>query len=235
MLPDETFSHLLKSELFSGSSLQYPSPSTYHPTASPSSLLTSSQPNPRLPESPSRSVSRPLPSDSPSGSTSRSLFPTPSTPTRKRLFTYASPACSSRLGALTPSTQPTDLNDPTHEAYSLSPVTTTSQRLLLSPRKPSRTVSKGPFKVLDAPYLADDYYLNLVDWSSTNVLGVGLASCVYLWSANTSKVTKLCDLVGGEEGRVMGGGGPTPDLVTSLNWTAKVSSHPPPPPPLFVR
>ncbi|KAG8960110.1 hypothetical protein FRC05_007058, partial [Tulasnella sp. 425] len=40
----------------------------------------------------------------------------------------------------------------------------------------------------------DDFYLNLVDWSSNNV--VGLASCAYLWLANTSKVIKLCDLQG---------------------------------------
>jgi WD40 repeat protein len=42
--------------------------------------------------------------------------------------------------------------------------------------------------VLDAPALQDDFYLNLVDWSSLNVLAVGLGSCVYLWSACTSKV-----------------------------------------------
>lgn len=42
--------------------------------------------------------------------------------------------------------------------------------------------------MLDAPALQDDFYLNLVDWSSLNVLAVGLGSCVYLWSACTSKV-----------------------------------------------
>jgi WD40 repeat protein len=42
-------------------------------------------------------------------------------------------------------------------------------------------------QVLDAPALADDFYLNLVDWSAQNVLAVGLGSCVYLWSAATSK------------------------------------------------
>ena len=42
-------------------------------------------------------------------------------------------------------------------------------------------------QVLDAPALQDDFYLNLVDWSSQNVLAVGLGSCVYLWSASTSK------------------------------------------------
>ncbi|CAI7850685.1 unnamed protein product, partial [Closterium sp. NIES-53] len=45
--------------------------------------------------------------------------------------------------------------------------------------------------VLDAPALQDDFYLNLVDWSSTNVLAVGLGSCVYLWSAASSKVIKI--------------------------------------------
>jgi cell division cycle 20-like protein 1 (cofactor of APC complex) len=44
-------------------------------------------------------------------------------------------------------------------------------------------------QVLDAPALADDFYLNLVDWSAQNLLAVGLDSCVYLWSAHTSKVS----------------------------------------------
>ena len=37
-----------------------------------------------------------------------------------------------------------------------------------------REVSKVPFKVLDAPSLSDDFYLNLVDWSEQNFLAVGL-------------------------------------------------------------
>lgn len=64
-----------------------------------------------------------------------------------------------------------------------------SQKLLRSPRKPTRKISKIPFKVLDAPELQDDFYLNLVDWSSLNVLSVGLGTCVYLWSACTSQVS----------------------------------------------
>lgn len=74
---------------------------------------------------------------------------------------------------------------------SLSPVGSTSARLLASPRKAKRKIPKVPFKVLDAPALQDDFYLNLVDWSSQNILAVGLGSCVYLWSACTSKVTKV--------------------------------------------
>ncbi len=42
--------------------------------------------------------------------------------------------------------------------------------------------------MLDAPQLQDDFDLNLVDWSSQNVLAVGLGTCVYLYSACTSKV-----------------------------------------------
>ncbi|RDY13491.1 Protein FIZZY-RELATED 3, partial [Mucuna pruriens] len=69
---------------------------------------------------------------------------------------------------------------------------------------------KPPRKVLDAPSLQDDFYLNLVDWSSQNVLAVGLGTCVYLWSASNSKVTKLCDL------------GPY-DGVCSVQWTREGS------------
>lgn len=58
----------------------------------------------------------------------------------------------------------------------------------------SRKINKVPIKVLDAPSLQDDFYLNLTDWSESNILAVGLTSNVYLWSAVTSKVSKLCDL-----------------------------------------
>ncbi|KAJ3000852.1 substrate-specific activator of APC-dependent proteolysis [Globomyces sp. JEL0801] len=75
--------------------------------------------------------------------------------------------------------------------YTLTP---TSQTALLQPKKSVRYISKTPYKVLDAPELQDDFYLNLVDWSKLNFLGVGLGTCVYLWSANNSKVDKLCDL-----------------------------------------
>ncbi|CAE7340626.1 FZR1 [Symbiodinium natans] len=94
------------------------------------------------------------------------------------------------------------------DAFSLSPVSFQSSRLLSTPRKAPRKIAKVPFKVLDAPQLQDDFYLNLVDWSSANVLSVGLSNCVYLWSACTSRVTKLCDL------------GPD-DTVTSVAWTQR--------------
>ncbi|KAL2940463.1 Protein FIZZY-RELATED 3 [Bienertia sinuspersici] len=89
-----------------------------------------------------------------------------------------------------------------------------------TPPKPPRKVPKTPHKVLDAPSLQDDFYLNLVDWSSQNLLAVGLGTCVYLWNASNSKVmkifqhvlqvTKLCDL------------GPN-DGVCAVQWTKEGS------------
>ncbi|XP_004928647.1 fizzy-related protein homolog [Bombyx mandarina] len=93
--------------------------------------------------------------------------------------------------------------------YSLSPISAKSEKLLRSPRKATRKISRIPFKVLDAPELQDDFYLNLVDWSAQNVLSVGLGSCVYLWSACTSQVTRLCDL--STEG----------NAVTSVAWSER--------------
>jgi len=112
------------------------------------------------------------------------------TPDSKSLFRYKSSP---------PSNQ--------EDAFSLSPVSFQSCQLH-EPRKAPRKIAKVPFKVLDAPQLQDDFYLNLVDWSPGNVLSVGLSNCVYLWSAATSRVTKLCDL------------GPE-DTVTSVSWTQR--------------
>ena len=71
-----------------------------------------------------------------------------------------------------------------------------------------RKVPKLPFKVLDAPQLKDDFYLNLLDWSNQNILAVGLGSAVYIWSASNSKVTKLCET--------------DPDkIITSVNWSTR--------------
>uniref|UniRef100_A0AC35TQB8 WD_REPEATS_REGION domain-containing protein n=1 Tax=Rhabditophanes sp. KR3021 TaxID=114890 RepID=A0AC35TQB8_9BILA len=82
-------------------------------------------------------------------------------------------------------------------------------RLLKSDKKPQRKIPKNPYKVLDAPELQDDFYLNLVDWSAENMLSVGLNTCVYLWSASNSQVVKLCDLASES------------DSVTSVHWNEK--------------
>ncbi len=69
-----------------------------------------------------------------------------------------------------------------------------------------RKINKMPYKVLDAPQLQDDFYLNLVDWSSQNVLAVGLNRSVYIWSACTSQVKKLYEVDDDEQ-------------ITSVGWS----------------
>jgi cell division cycle 20-like protein 1, cofactor of APC complex len=140
---------------------------------------------------------------------------TPSTP-HKNLFSYMSPRHHvSYSGHLTPSRTPHSRHGPNlnarAEIYSLSPIKQGSQMMLLSPRKTPRAVPKVPYKVLDAPDLADDFYLNLVDWGSQNILGVGLGQCVYMWNSTSGRVTKLCDL--------------PDDTVTSVNWIQRVRSY----------
>lgn len=135
---------------------------------------------------------------------------TPSTPS-KNLFSYA-PRNSS--GSLTPSRTPRSQHGPNlnvrSELYSSSPIRLESQHILQGLRRQPRYVNKVPFKVLDAPDLADDFYLNLVDWGSSNILGVGLGSAVYMWDSQSGRVTKLCQL--------------TDDTVTSVSWVQRVSS-----------
>ena len=54
----------------------------------------------------------------------------------------------------------------------------------LAPKKYTRHIPQAPERILDAPELLDDYYLNLLDWSPNNVLGVALGDAIYLWNAN---------------------------------------------------
>ncbi|RLV93672.1 APC/C activator protein CDH1 [Spathaspora sp. JA1] len=117
------------------------------------------------------------------------------TPRRKvNLFTYQSPQKSRPIS-----------RDLQQELYSLSPIRQESQKILLSPQRKTRTISKIPYRVLDAPELSDDFYLNLVDWGSQDILAVGLGDSVYLWDGSTQSVDRLCNLTG-------------KDKITSLNW-----------------
>ena len=61
-----------------------------------------------------------------------------------------------------------------------------------------------PFRVLAAPGLRDDFYLDLVCWSRLDVIAVGLGSRVRLYRASTLR--ELCDVGIG-------------DAVASLAWS----------------
>ena len=56
-----------------------------------------------------------------------------------------------------------------------------------------RRVLTAPERVLDAPGLVDDYYLNLLDWSSGNQVAIGLERNVYVWSAESGTVSSLLE------------------------------------------
>ncbi|XP_032572828.1 fizzy-related protein homolog [Drosophila sechellia] len=85
-------------------------------------------------------------------------------------------------------------------------ISESSQRLLSIFKRPVRRLPRRPYKILDAPELQDDFYLNLIDWSSKNTLAVGLGCSVYLWSAVSGQVTRLCDFNNED------------NLITAVSW-----------------
>ena len=76
-------------------------------------------------------------------------------------------------------------------------------------KKQFRHIPQAPERILDAPELVDDYYLNLIDWSSQDSIAVALGCTVYLWNAGTGAIDQLMqtDVEYDEE-----------DYVTSVNW-----------------
>lgn len=73
-------------------------------------------------------------------------------------------------------------------------------------KKIGRKIATAPTRILDAPNLVDDYYLNLVSWSSDNILAVALGQSVYLWYGDNEQIDHLLTLTGPE------------DYVTSVCW-----------------
>jgi len=69
-----------------------------------------------------------------------------------------------------------------------------------------RRVLTAPERVLDAPGLVDDYYLNLLDWSSGNQVAIGLERNVYVWSAESGSVSSLLEC-------------PADTYIASVKWS----------------
>ncbi|XP_021802327.1 cell division cycle 20.1, cofactor of APC complex-like [Prunus avium] len=71
-----------------------------------------------------------------------------------------------------------------------TPVEAIPRRLLSLPlhkaksTKPCRRIPKGPERTLDGPGIVDNFYLNLLDWSSSNILAIALGNSVYLWQSS---------------------------------------------------
>ncbi|RWR89439.1 cell division cycle 20.2, cofactor of APC complex [Cinnamomum micranthum f. kanehirae] len=69
----------------------------------------------------------------------------------------------------------------------LHPVPNKKQRLL-------RHIPQTAERTLDAPDLVDDYYLNLLDWSSTNIVAIALDRILYLWNATNHSIEELTEV-----------------------------------------
>eukprot|EP01038_Epipyxis_sp_PR26KG_P014176 gene14176-19021_t len=81
----------------------------------------------------------------------------------------------------------------------------------LSPKRISRIIQPTPTKVLDAPDLMNDYYLNLLHWGMNDIIAVALTQCVYLWHASDGSISQLCNL---EEVS-------SDDYVSSVQWSSR--------------
>lgn len=57
--------------------------------------------------------------------------------------------------------------------------------------KQRRHIPQSAERTLDAPDIIDDYYLNLLDWGSANVLSIALSNTVYLWNAENGSTSEL--------------------------------------------
>lgn len=44
-------------------------------------------------------------------------------------------------------------------------------------------------KVLDAPNMVDDFYLNLLDWSNQNILAIALNQTAYLMDVSNKNIS----------------------------------------------
>jgi cell division cycle protein 20 (cofactor of APC complex) len=80
--------------------------------------------------------------------------------------------------------------------------------------KPTRHIASAPSRILDAPDLLDDYYLNLLSWSSSNNLAVALSQCVYLWDAASGSITELMNV---EDNSA--------DYISSVSWIQQGGTH----------
>lgn len=69
-----------------------------------------------------------------------------------------------------------------------------------------RKIPDKPCRVLEAPYLEDDYYLNLLDWSYTNIVAVALKDTMYLWSGDDGIISRLSQMDNYS------------DIYTSVGW-----------------
>jgi cell division cycle protein 20 homolog len=80
-----------------------------------------------------------------------------------------------------------------------------SSKLPNSCKKSSRFIPSQPERILDAPEILNDYYLQLLDWNSNNMLAVALGRELYLWDAQSGSISNLLQL-------------PESEYISSVAW-----------------
>lgn len=100
-------------------------------------------------------------------------------------------------------------NAPEGYQNSLKVLYTSQAKTPGSCRKSVRHIPQVPERILDAPEILDDYYLNLLDWSSSNQLAVCLGGHVYLWNATSGDIQQLMEMESSEE------------YVSSVSWVTE--------------
>lgn len=59
-----------------------------------------------------------------------------------------------------------------------------------SKRIEERVIDNSPFKILDAPGLIDDFYLNILDWSES-IISIALGDTIYCYNTETKEVNEI--------------------------------------------
>ena len=81
-------------------------------------------------------------------------------------------------------------------------------------KKNHRRIQNNPIRILDAPNLIDDFYLNLLDWGKENIIAVALSDEIYLWNDNNSKTSLLMKYENNENNSSMRGN----NIISSLSF-----------------
>ncbi|CAN1138517.1 Cell division cycle 20.1, cofactor of APC complex [Linum perenne] len=72
----------------------------------------------------------------------------------------------------------------------------------------SRRLPEGEARILDAPNIRNDYYVNIIDWGKNNLLAVALGRALYLWNSESQAITKLSEVQFSSE-----------DCPVSVSWS----------------
>eukprot|EP01041_Mallomonas_annulata_P010853 gene10853-22654_t len=75
----------------------------------------------------------------------------------------------------------------------------------------ARSITSGPSRVLDAPDLMNDYYLNLLSWGKNNSIAIALKQTLYLWNATDKSINDLVTLDNN-------------DYITSVQWSTELDN-----------